>query len=60
LSGGPPVRLTDDQQSMEYGGSWSPDGSRFVYFKSQDGKYSLMIARTSGNVAPVSLKENIW
>ena len=61
LSGGAPVRLTnaDTNTTGEYGGSWSPDGSRFVYSGDQAGKYSLMIVKTSGNAAPVVLREAV-
>jgi serine/threonine protein kinase len=59
LSGGSPVRLTNDEQSMEYGGSWSPDGSRFVYHRIQSGKISLMVVKTNGNAAPMVLKDDI-
>jgi eukaryotic-like serine/threonine-protein kinase len=39
LSGGAPVRLTNaDTNVEEFGGSWSSDGSRFVYLQDQAGK----------------------
>jgi Tol biopolymer transport system component len=31
VSGGPPVRLTNDSNASEFGGSWSPDGKSFTY-----------------------------
>jgi len=59
LSGGAPVRLTntDTDTSAESCGSWSPDGSRFAYLQTQPGKHWLMMVKTSGNAAPVMLKE---
>ena len=61
LSGGAPVRLTntDTDTSGEYGGSWSPDGSHFVYWQEQAGKGSLMMVKTSANAAPVVLREGV-
>jgi Tol biopolymer transport system component len=57
ISGGSPVRLTNGELNMEYGGSWSPDGSRLVYLQTKAGKESLMMAKTSGGAIPVTLKE---
>ena len=59
LSGGEPIRLTntDTDTSGECCGSWSPDGSRFVYLQAQSGKHWLMMVKTGGNAAPVMLKE---
>jgi eukaryotic-like serine/threonine-protein kinase len=57
LSGGAPVRLTNDELSMEYGGSWSPDGSRFVYLQAKAGKAFLMMVKTNGGATPFILKE---
>jgi serine/threonine protein kinase len=61
LSGGAPARLTNaTAPGSEWGGSWSPDGTRFVYFFSQAGKpASLMMVRTTANAAPALLKENL-
>ena len=53
------MRLTNAEPSMEFGGSWSPDGSRFVYIQVQAGKVSLMMAKTSGGAAPVVVKAAI-
>ena len=55
LSGGAPVRVTNEEASEEFGGSWSPDGSRFVYLQTAGGKTSLMRVRTSGNAIPAAL-----
>jgi Tol biopolymer transport system component len=59
LAGGAPIRLTDAEPSAEYGGAWSPDGSRFAYLQVQDGKDSLMMARISGAATPVTLVKNV-
>src|ERR1700692_4275514 len=37
LSGGVPVLLTNSDHTLEVGGSWSPDGSRFVYVAYEGG-----------------------
>ncbi len=55
LSGGSPVRLTNEEADAEYGGGWSPDGSRFAYLRVMSGQLSLMTVKTSGNTAPVQL-----
>jgi Tol biopolymer transport system component len=58
LSGGLPVRLTNAEPDGEFGGSWSPDGSQFVYTQGTlDGKKQLMTIKTSGNAAPAILKD---
>jgi Tol biopolymer transport system component/predicted Ser/Thr protein kinase len=57
LGGGPAVRLTNARDVVERGGSWSPDGSRIVYWQYRDGRASLMIAKTSGEAAPTLLRE---
>jgi Tol biopolymer transport system component len=57
LSGGSPVRLTNEEAGSEFGGSWSPDGSRFVYLHYSGGKELLTIVKTSGGAAPVVLKD---
>jgi Tol biopolymer transport system component/predicted Ser/Thr protein kinase len=59
LAGGAPIRLTDAEPSAEYGGAWSPDGSRFAYLQVQDGKDSLMMARISGAATPVALVKDV-
>jgi serine/threonine protein kinase len=59
VAGGSPVRLTNNQQGAEYGSTLSPDGSRYVYIYSFAGKASLMTVRTSGNAAPVALKDDV-
>jgi eukaryotic-like serine/threonine-protein kinase len=57
LSGGSPIRLTNVEAGSEFGGVWSPDGSRFSYIKSEGGKEWLMLAKTSGGASPVTLKQ---
>lgn len=59
LSGGASVRLTNTEGSFEPGGSWSPDGSQFVYLQEHAGKTSLMMVKTSGNAAPVLLRKGV-
>jgi eukaryotic-like serine/threonine-protein kinase len=58
LSGGPPLRLTNVEPDSEASGSWSPDGTRFVYLQAKSGKNSLMLVKTSGNAAPEVLKDS--
>lgn len=52
VSGGPPIRLTSVENPEEFGGAWSPDGSRVVYVAVRKGEASLMLVRTSGEAAP--------
>jgi eukaryotic-like serine/threonine-protein kinase len=59
LSGGAPIRLTNAQQEFEYGGAWSPDESRFAYTQVKNSRLSLMIVRTSGNAAPITLNNHV-
>jgi eukaryotic-like serine/threonine-protein kinase len=60
LAGGSPVRLSNIEPSAEFGGVWSPDGSRFAYLQFVAGKASLRAIRTSGNAAPVELKKDVY
>ena len=57
-NGGPPVQLTNTRNGDEWGGSWSPDGSQFVYIQSRP-TYALMIVKTSGNATAGVLKKGI-
>jgi Tol biopolymer transport system component len=57
LSGGDPVRLTSAQSGMEFGGAWSPDGTRFAYLDDVAGQFTLKTVRTTGGAAPVVLKK---
>jgi serine/threonine protein kinase len=59
VSGGPPVRLTNSKGVIERGGSWSPDGSRIVYWQFRDGSVSAMVVKTTGEATPVVLREKI-
>jgi Tol biopolymer transport system component len=59
LSGGAPIRLTHAEPSGgESGGSWSPDGTRIAYIQILGSNTSLMMAKATGNAAPVLLKGN--
>jgi serine/threonine protein kinase len=58
LSGGTPVRLTNADAGYEWGGTWSPDGTRFAYLQTGTST-TLMVVKTSGNAAPVILKEHV-
>jgi Tol biopolymer transport system component len=57
LSGGPPVRLTNSKDVIERGGSWSPDGSRIVYWQFRNGFPAIMVVRTTGEATPTVLCE---
>ncbi|MBV8675068.1 MAG: PD40 domain-containing protein, partial [Acidobacteriaceae bacterium] len=61
VAGGPPVQLTNASNGHEWDGSWSPDGSQFVYFRSpgDNAKNMLMLVKTSGNATPTVLKKNV-
>jgi serine/threonine protein kinase len=60
VSGGPPVRLTNDSNNArEFGGSWSPDGKSFTYLRLLNGEDSVMIAKTTGEAKPVLVRANI-
>ena len=56
VSGGSPVPLVTESG---YGGSWSPDGHWFVYWRVHEGRYSLMKVKTTGQAEPELLKANI-
>jgi len=59
VTGGPPVRLTNEKDVVERGGSWSPDGSKIVYWHYRDGVASLMVVNTTGEATPVRLRQRI-
>jgi serine/threonine protein kinase/Tol biopolymer transport system component len=59
VSGGPPVRLTTTKGIVERGGSWSPDGGRIAYWQVNNAVASLMVVKTTGEAAPVPLRENV-
>jgi eukaryotic-like serine/threonine-protein kinase len=58
-SGGASIRLTNGPNVREYPGSWSPDGSQFVYLQKDGSTSSLATVRTSGNATPTVLKRDI-
>jgi serine/threonine protein kinase/Tol biopolymer transport system component len=58
VAGGTPIQVTKDAAiTVEFPGSWSPDGGWFVYTAVRDGKRSLIKVKTSGQATPVVLKE---
>jgi Tol biopolymer transport system component/predicted Ser/Thr protein kinase len=59
VSGGPPVRLTNEKDAVERGESWSPDGSSLVYWNFRNGLLSLMLAKTTGEASPTVLRQHI-
>jgi Tol biopolymer transport system component/predicted Ser/Thr protein kinase len=59
VSGGPPVRLTNEKDAVERGQSWSPDGSSLVYWDFRNGLLSLMLAQTTGEASPTVLRKHI-
>jgi eukaryotic-like serine/threonine-protein kinase len=59
VSGGAPIRLTNDSSATEEPGSWSPDGAWYVYQTLHNGKEDLMKVKTSGEAAPTVLKADI-
>ena len=59
VSGGPPVRLTTGSNVFELGGSWSPDGSKIVYWSVAEHVAALMIINTTGEATPVVLRQHV-
>jgi len=59
VSGGSPMRLTNESNVSEFGGSWSPDGKSFAYLRLANGKTDLAVVRTSGEAIPVIIRRNI-
>jgi serine/threonine protein kinase len=59
ISGGPPVRLTNDKDAVERGGSWSPDGARIAYWHVRNNEASLMVVNTTGEATPAMLRQHI-
>jgi Tol biopolymer transport system component len=59
VAGGAPVRATRDETSTEFPGSWSPDGSWFVYIAVRNGSADLMKVKASGQAAPVLVKAGV-
>jgi Tol biopolymer transport system component len=59
VSGAPPVRLTNEKDLVERGGSWSPDGSSVAYWGYRGGVGYLMLAKTTGEATPTMLRERV-
>ena len=59
ISGGPPVRLTNDKDAVERVGSWSPDGAKIVYWHVRDNGASLMVVNATGEATPTMLRQRI-
>jgi dipeptidyl aminopeptidase/acylaminoacyl peptidase len=59
LSAGRPVRLTNVAEPKEFGGSWSPDGSRFVYLVGRSGFVDLWVVKTTGEAPPTLLRSKV-
>jgi Tol biopolymer transport system component len=59
VAGGSPIKLTGDKDALEYGGSWSPDGSHFAFVRLAAGARALVTVKTGGGGAPAILKSNV-
>ena len=59
MSGGSPVRVTNDDSAHELAAAWSPDGTRLAYVTLKSGNASLMTVRTSGDATPVEVKSDL-
>ena len=59
VSGGAPVRLTNETKAIEVIGCWSPDGQRIAYLRFADGKIDLAVTRTSGDATPVVIRHDV-
>ncbi|HLG95738.1 MAG TPA: protein kinase [Bryobacteraceae bacterium] len=59
VSGGPPVRLTTASNVFELGGSWSPDGSKIVYWSTTEHVPTLRVVNTTGEAAPAMLRQHV-
>ena len=60
VAGGIPIRAThDDDRRGEFAGSWSPDGTWFVYYAPTGDKQELLKVQTTGEGVPVLLKAAI-
>jgi Tol biopolymer transport system component len=58
-SGGPPVRLTNEKDVVERGGSWAPDGGSIVYWEYRNAVASVMVVKTTGDAAPARLRQRV-
>jgi len=59
VNGGPPVRLTNESNMVEFGGSWSPDGRSFVYQRCASGNCDIAVVKTSGEATPMAIRKNV-
>ena len=59
VSGGAPVRLTNEANVTEFGGCWLPDANRLAYLRFVDGKWDLAVVRASGDAAPEVIRHDI-
>jgi Tol biopolymer transport system component len=59
VAGGSPVRLVKSDTDRGAAGSWSPDGSWFVYWGYKGGQTSLNKIKTTGQAESEVLKANV-
>jgi|SRR5580693_1141621 serine/threonine protein kinase len=59
VSGGPPIRLTNDKNAVERGGSWSPDAASIAYWQARDNIASLLVVNTTGEATPKMIRPRI-
>jgi len=59
VSGGPPVRLTNEPAMVEFGGSWSPDGRNYAYLRCASGNCGIAVVKPSGEAAPVLIRQRV-
>ncbi|HLX45097.1 MAG TPA: hypothetical protein VKR43_16740, partial [Bryobacteraceae bacterium] len=57
VSGGPPVRMTNEKEVVERGGAWSPDGTSIVYWE-YGSVPSIRIVKSTGEATPVTLRQS--
>jgi Tol biopolymer transport system component len=60
LDEGVPQRLNEASTDTEYGGSWSPDGRRFVYLQRSDKTMDLAIVNVGNSEPPLVLRKDVW
>jgi Tol biopolymer transport system component len=58
VSGGPPVRMTNEKEAVERGGAWSPDGASIAYWEYGNGVPSLRVVKSTGEATPVTLHQS--
>jgi serine/threonine protein kinase/Tol biopolymer transport system component len=59
LSEGVPHRLNDSATDQEYGGVWSPDGSRFAYIQVLDKSGVLLVVNVGSAEPPRVLRKDV-